>query len=185
MPFKNVDRRLRNRYKARLPLTLKNNGQEIHGVTRNISLLGVSAFSFSPSSQFQPVQCLLHLPHQVQPLIVHGTVIRSEPLSAPHPDGTHETGIFFKGFERGGEETLSKFLHQILDEEHAAIQAGYQSLKQRAAARLRRKQQEVKRKNKRRKERFQRKQLRLKKAPPRASARGHPRKNPSSSRKHA
>ena len=176
-----MDRRLRNRYKVRLPFTLKNNGQEgVRGMTRNLSLLGISAFSFSPAVQLQSVQCLLNLPNQPQPLVAYGTVIRCEPLSVPHPDGTHEIGVFFKEFNGGGEAELSRFLRQILEEEHSAIQAGYRALKQRAVARRRRKELEMERKRKRRQERLRRKRLRLAKLKRQAAQkkpRGRPPKN--------
>lgn len=161
MPLERSDRRLRNRYKVRLPFTLKNNGQEIQGTTRNLSLLGISAYAFSPITQIQPVQCHLNLPSRNQPLIAHGTVIRCEALTDPHPDGSHEIGVFFKEFDGNGEAELSKFLQQLLQEEHSAIQAGYRELKQRVAARHRRKKLELERKRKRRVARLRRRKARL------------------------
>lgn len=163
------DRRLRTRYKTRLPFTLRSDGQEVSGTTRNISLLGISAYSHSPVSQIQLVRCLLELPQHPQPLVAHGTVIRCEPLEQPHPDGTHEIGIFFKEFEGTGEADLSRFLQELQDEERAAIQAGYRALKQRLAARKRRKRLAALRKRRRMLKRLRRKralerQKRLRKA---------------------
>ncbi|MBI3322817.1 MAG: PilZ domain-containing protein [Candidatus Omnitrophica bacterium] len=149
MPFPGTERRLRTRYKVRVPFTLKSNGAEVHGKTRNISLLGISAYSDSSVSQVQPVQCLLDLPQRSQPLIANGTVIRCEPLSQAHPDGGYEIGVFFKEFEGQGETDLTRFLEGVLDEERSAIRAGYRALKQRLAARKRRKKAEALRKRKR------------------------------------
>ncbi|MBI3323517.1 MAG: PilZ domain-containing protein [Candidatus Omnitrophica bacterium] len=143
------DRRLRTRYKARVPFTLRGDGQEVSGTTRNISLLGISAYSHSAVSQIQAVRCLLDLPQRPQPLVAHGTVIRCEPLEQPHLDGAYEIGIFFKEFEGGGEAELSRFLRRLQEDELSAIQAGYRALKQRLAARKRRKRLAALRKRRR------------------------------------
>lgn len=161
MAFQGSDRRMRARYKVRVPFTLKSNGQEIRGMTRNVSLLGISAYSDSPISQVQPVQCLLSIPTQQQPLVAHGTVIRCEPMSQPHPDGSHEIGVFFKQFETGAEVTLERFLESLLKAERSAIQAGYRALKQRAAERQKRKKQEAAEKSRRRRLRLARRKRRL------------------------
>lgn len=180
MPFKGADRRLRNRYKVRLPFTLRSDGQEVlQGMTRNISLLGISAYSFSSTAQLQAVDCVFNLPKHSQPLVAHGTVIRCEPTTPAHPDGTQEVGVFFKEFNGNGEAALSKFLRQILEEERSAIQAGYRALKQRVAARHRRKQLELERKKKRRRERLRKRRLRLarmKRLKAQKRPRGRPRK---------
>lgn len=152
-----ADRRLRTRYKARLPFTLRGDGEEVSGTTRNISLLGISAYSRSSVSQIQPVRCLLDLPQHPQPLVAQGTVIRCEPLEQPHPDGTHEIGIFFKEFEGTGEADLSRFLRKLQEDERSAIQAGYRALKQRLAARKRRKRLAALRKRRRMLKRLRRK----------------------------
>ncbi len=160
MPVSEADRRLRTRYKVRVPLTLRGDGEEVRGTSRNISLLGVSAYSNSPVSRVQPVQCLLELPEHAQPLVASGTVIRCEPLDQPHPDGTYEIGVFFKGFQAQGESELIRFLGQIVDDEQAAIQAGYRALKQRLAARKRRKRLAAARKHRRLLKRLRRKRMR-------------------------
>lgn len=179
-----ADRRLRARYRVRVPFTLKNDGQEIQGITRNISLLGISAYSSSSITQVQPVRCLLAVPHRPQPLVAHGTVIRCEPLAQPLPDGTHEIGVFFKEFEGTDEAELSKFLYQLLEEERSAIRAGYRALKQRLAARHRRKRLEAKLKRKRKAARLRRKKLRLArlKRSVGKKPRGRPRKRSTASR---
>lgn len=165
MPFGRADRRLRTRYKVRIPFALKGNGQEVRGLTRNISLLGISAYSNSPvSGVVEPVQCLLNLPETSGPLVAHGTVIRCESLLEPHPDGTYELGVFFKEFEGEGEADLSRFLNRLMREEQNAIQAGYRQLKRRLAARRQRKRLEARRKKKRRLLRLKKRRQRLAKA---------------------
>lgn len=161
MPLRGPDRRLRARYKVRVPFLLRDNGGEVHGITRNVSLLGISAYSDTAVGRAQPVHCLLNLPNRPHPLVAHGTVIRCEPLGQPHPDGNHEVGIFFKEFEGSGEADLSRFLQRVLQEEQSAIQIGYKELKQRLAARRRRRRVEEQRRKKRRRERLRRRRLRL------------------------
>ena len=161
MAFGGLERRMRTRYKVRVPFVIKNNGQEIHGTTRNISLLGISAYSDSHIAQVQPVQCVLNLPNAPRPLVAHGTVIRCEPLTQPNPDGSHEIGVFFKEFAGSGESDLSKFLNHVSLEERSAIQAGYRALKQRAAARKRRKRLEALERRRRKLRRLRRRRQRL------------------------
>lgn len=179
MAFGGQDRRLRARYKVRVPFVLQSNGPEVPGMTRNVSLLGISAYSNMPISGVQPVQCLLNLPDRSKPLVAYGTVIRCEPLREPHPDGTHEVGVFFKEFEASGENELLTFLRGVLQEEQSAIRAGYKALKERLAARRRRKRLEDGRKQRRRLERLRRKRLRLarqKRLAAKKRPRGRPRK---------
>jgi len=176
MPFGASDRRMRSRYKVQVSFLLKSNGQEVRGTTRNISLLGISALSDSPVSQVQPVQCLLDLPDSERPLVAHGTVIRCEPLSQKLPEGSQEIGVFFKEFEGTGETDLTRFLTHVLQEERSAIQAGYRALKQRVAARKRKKRLEALEKRKRKLKRLRRRKARLakqkkKKSRKRSSAR--------------
>ena len=159
MPLATAERRLRTRYKVRVPFTVRGDGQEVRGTTRNISLLGISAYSDSSISQVQPVQCLLNLPDQPQPLVANGTVIRCEPLPQPHPDGAYEIGVFFKEFEDAGEADLARFLEQVQSDERSAIQAGYRALKQRLAARKRRKRLAALRKRRRMLKRLRRKRM--------------------------
>ena len=159
MPVSEADRRLRTRYKVRVPFTLRTDGQEVRGTTRNISLLGASAYSDSPVSRVQAVECLLELPQNPQPLVASGTVIRCQPLEQPHPDGAYEIGVFFKEFRAQGESELVRFLKQIVDDEQAAIQAGYRALKQRLAARKRRKRLAALRKHRRMLKRLRRKRM--------------------------
>ena len=159
MPLAGTERRLRTRYKVRVPFTLRIDGQEVQGTTRNISLLGISAYSNSSVSQIQPVECLLDLPPHSRPLIANGTVIRCEPLEQSHPDGTHEIGVFFKEFQGQGEADLTRFLEGVLDDERSAIQAGYRALKQRLAARKRRKRLAALRKRRRMLKRQRRKRM--------------------------
>lgn len=162
MPFGLTDRRLRTRYKVRIPFTLKANGQEVRGMTRNISLLGISAYSSSSmSGATESVQCLLNLPETPAPLVAHGTVIRCEPLPEPHPDGSHEIGVFFKEFERDGEADLSRFLNRLMRQEQSAIQAGYKALKRRLADRKRRRRLQAEAKRKRKLLRLKKRRLRL------------------------
>lgn len=186
MAFRGLDRRLRARYKVRVPFVLRNNGHEVPGITRNVSLLGISAFSNTSVSGVQPVQCFLNLPNRQHPLVANGTVIRCELLREPHPDGSHEIGVFFKEFEGSGETELSKFLQQVLEEEQSAIQAGYKALKERLAARRRRRRLEERRKQKRRLERLRRRRLRLarqKRLAAKKRGRGRPRKQTSPKRR--
>lgn len=155
------ERRLRTRFRVRVPFVLKGNGQEVRGTTRNISLLGISAYTQGPLPMVQPVQCLLELPQEPQPLTVNGTVIRCEQLSEAHPDGPYEVGVFFKEFQKRGETALLKYLEQMAQEERSAIKEGYQILQQRIIARRRRKQLEELHKKRRRAERLRRRRLRL------------------------
>ena len=175
MRLDSSERRMRARYKVQVPFLLKSNGQETRGTTRNISLLGISAFSDSPLSQVQPVQCLLDLPDSQHPLVANGTVIRCEPLSQKLPEGSHEIGVFFKEFEGTGETDLTRFLSRVLQDEQSAIQAGYRALKQRMAARKKKKRMEALEKRKRKLKRLRRRQARLakqkKKSRKRSSAR--------------
>lgn len=155
------DRRMRARYKVQVPFVLKTDGQEIHGTTRNISLLGISANSDSPVSQVKPVQCVLTIPELQQPLVAHGTVIRCEPLPRPAPEGAHEIGVFFKEFQGSGETDLYRFLTHVLQEEQSAIQAGYRALKQRVATRKKRKRMEALEKQKRKLKRLKKRKEKL------------------------
>ena len=106
----------------------------------------------------------MNLPEFQRPLIANGTVIRCEPLDPPNPDGSHDIGVFFKQFEGTGEGDLLKFLDHVLQQEQSAIQAGYRALKQRVAARKRRKQMEALEKKKRKLKRLRRRQAKLAKA---------------------
>ncbi len=183
MAFKGNDRRMRTRYKVRVPFVLKSNGEEVHGTTRNLSLLGISAYSDSSITQIQPVQCHLNLPNSSSPLVAHGTVIRCEPLAQPNKDGSHEIGVFFKEFEGTGESDLSKFLRQVSQEERNAIEAGYRALKQRAAARVRRKRLEALEKRRRKLRRLRKRRQRLEKKKRLAARRRAHRKQTTSSPK--
>lgn len=175
MTLRGAERRLRARYKVRVPVVLRNDGQEIRGFTRNISLLGASAYGDSSVSQVQSVQCVLNIPEKPRPLIANGTVIRCEQLPEPHPDGSYEIGVFFKEFQGQGEAELSRFLIQLQEQERSAIQAGYRALKQRLAAKRRRRRLELLRRRKRRQLRLRRRReaLRRKK---KSRPRGRPRK---------
>ena len=136
----------------------------------------------------QSVHCLLNLPNRSQPVVAHGTVIRCEPLSEPHADGSHELGVFFKEFEGTDEQDLSRFLQQVLQEEQSAVRAGYKALKQRLSARRRRRQREETRRRKRRKERLRKRRLRLarqKRLAGKKRPRGRPRKKPAPGGRHA
>ena len=160
--FRGPDRRLRTRFRIRLPFVLKNNGQQVRGTTRNLSLLGISAYTEGPLSLVQPVQCVLEIPSShSQSVVASGTVIRCEMLREPNPDGSYETGVFFKEFEANGESTLARFLEDITDQEQAAIKAGYRVLQQRIAARRRRKRLELARIKRRKLERLRRRRARL------------------------
>lgn len=181
MPFQGTDRRLRTRYKARLPFVLKNNGQEVSGITRNISLLGISAFTQTQFSQVEPVQCLLNIPKRTHPLIARGTIIRCEPLSQPNPDGSYEIGVFFKDFDGRDESELSGFLRQLQEQEQTAVQAGYRALKQRLEARRKRKQAEIQERRKRKLLRLRRRRKKLAQKTRRKA--GRPRKSARSARK--
>ncbi len=161
MPVAVAERRLRTRFRVRVPFVLKGNGQEVRGTTRNISLLGISAYTQGPLPVVQPVQCLLELPQEPQPLTVNGTVIRCEQLPEAHPDGPYEMGVFFKAFQKKGEAALLKYLEQMAQEEQSAIKEGYRVLQQRITARRRRKQLEELHRKRRRVERLRRRRLRL------------------------
>jgi len=171
MDFQGTERRLRTRYRVRVPFVLKGAAEESHGITRNISLLGISAYADSPISQVQPVQCVLNVPEIKHPLLVQGTVIRCEALPEAHPDGPYEVGVFFKEFPGTTETELTQFLNRIAQEEYSAIQAGYKVLKQRIAARKRRKRTEELQKKKRKAERLRKRRLRLAKERRRAAQR--------------
>lgn len=162
MQLRGSDRRLRARFRVRLPLLLKNtNQQEVEGITRNVSLLGVSAYAKGSFPQGQPIQSILELPSESKPVVAQGTIIHCETLPQPLPEGTHEIGVFFKEFQAAGESTLAKFLEQISQKEESALRAGYQALKQKLIARKRRKRLEALRKYRRRLARLRRRRQRL------------------------
>ena len=144
MAFRGDERRLRTRYRIRVPFLVKGANGQVRGITRNISLLGISAYAESSLPQVQPVQCLLELPSKSEPLKVQGTVIRCHPLETPHADGPYELGIFFKEFQGAGETELIKFLNQVALDDQIAIKDGYRELKARLAARRRKKRTEGK-----------------------------------------
>ncbi len=157
------ERRLRARFRVHLPFILKSNDQEIHGTTRNISMLGISAYTRSPLEVSQPVHCFMKLPQAPQPLVAGGTVIYCEPLPEAHPEGSYETGLFFKEFQDKGESTLASFLEQVRQNEQKAIQAGYVVFQKRLADRRKRKRLKALEKNRRKRARLLRKKKLLKK----------------------
>ncbi len=161
MPLGGPDRRLRTRFRVKLPFLLKGADKDVEGITRNVSLLGVSSYTKGPLPQGQPAQCILELPSESQPVVANGTIIHCEPLAQPLAGSSHEIGIFFKEFESAGESTLARFLEQISRKEESALRAGYQVLKQKLAARKRRKRLEAARKRRRRLARLRRKRQRL------------------------
>ena len=161
MPPRGTDRRLRARFRVSLPLLIKGPHQEIEGVSRNVSLLGVLAYAKGPFSQGDPVQCVVELPSESKPAVANGTIIHCETLASPVPEGSHEVGIFFKEFQERGESTLAKFLEQIAHKEESALKAGFQALKQKLTARKRRKQLEALQKRRRKQKRLRRRRQRL------------------------
>ena len=84
-----------------------------------------------------------------------------QPLPQTLPEGSHEIGVFFKEFEGTGETDLTRFLNEVLHQEQNAIQAGYRALKQRVAARRKKKRLEALEKRRRKLKRMRRKQARL------------------------
>ncbi len=168
--FVGPDRRLRARFRVRVPFVLRGRGQEMRGMTRNVSLLGISAYGDGPSPLAESTECILELSRQpLSTITAHGTVIRSEALPEVHPDGSYEVGVFFKEFEKKSESILSKFLGRVSASEEVAIQKGYLALKQRIAARRRRKLLEQRRKLRLRQERLRRRKRRLAKQKKRSS----------------
>jgi len=163
VPFEGPERRLRTRFRVRIPFILTNGPQQIQGTTRNVSLLGISAYSSGSFPLAQPVQCLLELPQEPKPVVAKGTVIHCEPVSQPHSDGSYEIGIFFKEFEESGESTLARYLEQISSKEETTLKAGYRALKKKLAARRRRKRTEALRKRRRHQQRLRRRRQRVKK----------------------
>ncbi len=162
MAFQGPERRLRARFRVRVPFALQSNGQEVQGTTVNLSLLGISAFTNGPLHREQPVTCLLRLPEQSRPVAVEGTVIRCEPVSQPHPDGSYQMGVFFKQFlEPSAEAALMKFLNRKAQEEQEALQAGYKALRQKEAERKRRKRLGAARKQRLKLKRLRRRRKRL------------------------
>ena len=156
-----MERRNRMRFRVRLSFILRNDGQEVRGTTRNVSLLGIAAYTVGSLPPAQPVECFLELPGHDKPLVAKGTVIRCTMLSETHPDGPYETGVFFKEFEGKGETTLTKYLEKIVRKEEAAIHAGYKAFRERLTARKRRRRLEELQKKKRRAQRLRRKRDRL------------------------
>ena len=161
MAFQGPERRLRTRFRVRFPLTLKNGSIQIQGMTRNVSLLGVSAYADGSLPQAQSVHCMMELPSESKTVAATGTVVHCEPLSQPHPDGSFEIGIFFQDFEERGESTLARYLEHISDKEETALKAGYRAFKKKIAARKRRKQLEAVKKRRRKQPRQRKKQRRL------------------------
>ena len=163
MAFRGPDRRLRTRFRIQIPFLLKGDSQEVQGITRNVSLLGISAFANASFPQAQPVRCILNLSSPAKPIVAHGTIIHCEPLPQPVPEGSHEIGVFFKEFEETGEPMLARFLEQLVHKEEEALKAGYRALKQKLAIRKRRKRLEELRKQRRRLARLRRRRQRLEK----------------------
>ena len=160
--FEGHERRLRARFRARLSFVLKSNGTEFRGTTRNVSLLGISAYMGESLSPGQSVQCVLELPSSMDsPIVVQGTVIRSERSSFQQPEGDHEVGVFFREFQEKGEGILLRYLRQIAREEQETVKKGYRVLRERIAARKKRKHLEALMKKKRRVERLRRRKKRL------------------------
>lgn len=161
--FSGPDRRHRTRYRVRISFVLKSGEKEVRGITRNVSLLGISAYSDSPIDAALPVQCTLNLSESYGPLVVHGTIIRCEPLSQPIPDGNCEVGVFFKDFQGRGETILDEYLQKVGHQEEDAIKAGYLLLKQRQIARRKKKRIETIKKKRRQQARLRKKKLAQKK----------------------
>jgi hypothetical protein len=160
--FRGPERRLRTRFRVRLPFVLQSNSQQVEGTTVNLSLLGISAYTQGPLNREQQVTCLIRLPEQSHPITVNGTVIRCDPLSHPHPDGSYQTGVFFKQFtEPSAEATLTRFLNRKAQEEQEALKAGYQALRQKMAERRRRRRLEAARKRRMKLKRLRRRRKRL------------------------
>jgi len=157
------ERRLRTRFRVHLPFILKSNDKEIQGTTRNISMLGISAYTHSPLGVSQLVHCFLKLPQASQPVVAGVTVVYCEPLPEAHPDGSYETGLFFKEFQDKGESTLAGFLEQVRRNEQKAIQAGYVVFQKRLADRRKRKRLKTLEKSRRKRARLLRKKKQLKK----------------------
>jgi hypothetical protein len=132
------DRRLRRRQDARIPFVLSTEqGDEAHGFTRNVSLLGISGYTHAPFKEAQPVRCRLNIPGDPQPIVAHGAVIYCRPLSQPHPEGTYGIGVFFREFEGSGEAKLSTHLQELRQKEQAQLEAAYQDYKRHMAAKKR------------------------------------------------
>jgi len=161
MAFKVLDRRLRTRFRIELPFTLKNGGQSISGRSRNVSILGISAYTSASLPQAQSVQCLLEIPGESKPIVVNGTIIRCHLLDSPTPEGSYEVGVFFKEFQDSGEAILSEYLRQIESKEEAALKAGYKALKRKVVERQRRKRAERFQKQRRRLARLRKRRQKL------------------------
>lgn len=161
--LRGAERRLRTRFRVQLPFILKDNEHEIHGATRNISLLGISAYTDAPLGISQPVHCFLKLPKASQPIVASGTIIYCEPLAEPHPEGGYETGVFFKEFQNKGESGLASFLEQVRQNEQKAIKVGYIAFQKRLAERRLRKRLKALRQKQRKRARLLRKKRLLQK----------------------
>lgn len=159
--FRAAERRGRTRYRIRIPFTLKGNGDPVQGTTRNISLLGISAYSKGPVDQVRPVDCCLEIPASSgRQVIARGTVTRCHPMAHPNPDGSFEIGVFFREFRLEDEKTLTHYLESVSSKEQAEIATAYKELKKKLADRKRRKQAELRKKRLKRLARLRKKQWR-------------------------
>jgi hypothetical protein len=149
MGFGGEERRGKTRFRVRLPFLLKANGFEAPGTTRNLSLLGIAGYTSTPLTLGQVVDCHLEIPKPALSIISHGTVVRCDALTEPHPDGTYEMGVFFRTFEPNNESLLTRFLNHLSREEDSAVQAGLRAFKEKIKARKRRKRLEALQKKRR------------------------------------
>ncbi len=149
MKVRSRERRGKIRFRVRLPFTLRSNGLEIHGATRNLSLLGIAGYSHTSLALGQAVDCQVEIPKALTPITAHGTIVRCDPLTEPNPDGTHELGVFFRTFDPNQETLLTRYLRKLSRAEESAIQAGYRAFQEKLKARRRRKRLEALQKKRR------------------------------------
>lgn len=132
------ERRRRIRFRATLPIRIHTADANLHGQTRNVSLLGASVITDRPAIQGAPATAEIDLPGGGMPIRMEGTVVRSISLNLPG-ESRYEVGVFAMRFHDHDETRLSQYLDQLQITEYAAVKAGYKALREKIRIRQARK----------------------------------------------
>lgn len=164
------ERRRRIRFRATLPIRIHTTEGEVHGETRNVSLLGASAITDRPATQGATATAELDLPGGGLPIRMEGTIVRSIPLDVPG-DSRYEVGVFAMKYPDQDETRLSQYLEQLQIAEYAAVRAGYKALREKIRRREAHKRALLLAQRRRRARRLARRRRRARAAAKRAAAR--------------
>ena len=132
------ERRRRIRFRATLPIRIHTAESNIHGQTRNVSLLGASVITDRPATEGISATAEIDLPGNGLPIRMEGTIVRSIPLNLPG-ESRYEVGVFAMRFHDHDETRLSQYLEQLQMAEYAAVKAGYKALREKIRVRQARK----------------------------------------------